>query len=314
MLKKKIDIYADAKQFTLASLNVFREFGSGGGLGNAGAYLDAEFGIMECFAKLMEKEYVHFELPDNGARLYDLVSDKSTSEIIHEFIAGSHLPFPNVCFEFELSKELAEKSQLRGYAILAHEDQLETDHGLVRVIMLNIISQSNLKVSPAIGAKYQAVCNSQAAFVVVDEEQLQAHPKFTHGILMPDQKTIVSGYTNKDAFTEAAEHAIQTVIAALAALSCSNVKIEKGFPPSIVDNNKRIKKKIVPYTQKHFITVASVVESHGANPNKGSSSKKATHIRRGHIRRYQNGNKIWIEATIINGGAGEAKPKSYKVK
>ncbi|WP_277200483.1 hypothetical protein, partial [Veillonella seminalis] len=46
----------------------------------------------------------------------------------------------------------------------------------------------------------------------------------------------------------------------------------------------------------------------------GDGPKKATHIRRGHIRRYEH-KSIWIEQTIINANNKEPlKPKKYRIK
>lgn len=306
---KKIDIFADVQQ-SLIDLKESFLSRPVSPYTPMGQMIQAEMGVLNRYEKLLENEYVHFELPNNGARLIDLIDGKVTEDIVKNYIMGSHLPFEHVSFEFELNDDLANRSNIRAVAVLAHEEYLE---GNIRAIILNIISQSKDKT--LVGkAKYRAIANAQPAYIIIDEDYLTRHPDDVYGILKSDAKTRAGEYQNKDEFTEAATIATHTVIAALAALSCSNVKIEKGFPPSLMDNKKRAKKGIVQYTQKSYITFSVESEAQGSNPNKGSQAKKASHIRRGHIRRYRTGKKIWVESTIVNPNKGQATPKKYKVQ
>lgn len=309
MLKNKIDIFADTKQ-ALTDLKEAINSRPISQYSKMGQIIHAEKRVIEKFEGLLAHKYVHFELPNNGARLIDLIDGKVTDDIVKNYILGSHLPFERVSFEFELAEDIANKSKLRAVVVLAHEEYID---GNVRAIILNIISQGKDKLMWG-KSKYKAIANAQPAYIIIDENYTSNNQNDVWGIFQPDGKTRANSYAIDDSFTEAATIATHTVIAALAALSCSNVKIEKGFPPSVTDNNKRAKKGIVQYTQKNYITFSIESEVHGTNPNKGSNTKKATHIRRGHIRRYQSGKKIWVESTVVNGGVGQASPKKYKVK
>lgn len=310
---KKQDIFAETKQEIAAACKLLKENSDLVDNFMTRQAMKAELGVFEKFVSLMNHKYVHFLLPDNGASVMDLIEGKSLSQIIRDYIAGSHLPFERVCFEFELSEELKNISNVRAVAVMAHEEMIAD--GTVRAIVLNIASQTNEKsVFGKKGCKYHAIPNAQPSYIIVDEDYLAKQNSEPWGLFMSDGKTQVQNYHNKDPFTDTSMIVFQTVVAALAALSCSNVRIEKGFPPSLMDNKARIKKGHVPHTQKNFITFSVVTEIHGENPNKGSHTKKSTHIRRGHIRRYQSGKKIWVESTVINGGAGEAKPKKYKIQ
>lgn len=310
---KKQDIFAETKQEITAACKLLQQNSDLVGDFMMQQAMKAELRGFEKFVSLMNHEYVHFLLPDNGASVMDLIEGKSLSHVIKDYIAGSHLPFERVCFEFELSEELKSISNVRAVVVMAHEEMI-TD-GTVRAIVLNTALQTNEKsVFGNKGSKYHASPNTQPSYIIIDENYLAKQTGEPCGLCISDGKTQVQNYHNKDHFTDTSMIVFQTVVAALAALSCSNVRIEKGFPPSLMDNKARIKKGHVPHTQKNFITFSVVTEIHGANPNKGSHTKKSTHIRRGHIRRYQSGKKIWVESTVINGGAGEVKPKKYKIQ
>jgi len=48
--------------------------------------------------------------------------------------------------------------------------------------------------------------------------------------------------------------------------------------------------------------------------NGGGGGAKRSHMRRGHIRTYQNGKKVWINSTYVNGNKEGFVEKDYRLK
>lgn len=107
--------------------------------------------------------------------------------------------------------------------------------------------------------------------------------------------------------------AFKVVAELLEALACSNVKAEK------TPNKKRLAGRRpgeLPYDDYHEL----VVYAHRSNDHTSSNSlepsagKRREHLRRGHIRTYKTGLKIWVQAHVVNAGSAGKITKHYKVK
>lgn len=107
--------------------------------------------------------------------------------------------------------------------------------------------------------------------------------------------------------------AFKAVTELLEALTCSNVKAE------LKPNKKRLQGRRpgeLPYDDYHEL----VVEVRGAKSGSESTEsaeqgpKRREHLRRGHIRRYKSGLKIWVQAHVVNAGAAGRIDKHYRVK
>lgn len=99
----------------------------------------------------------------------------------------------------------------------------------------------------------------------------------------------------------------------LNALQCSNIHIEK-----VLSNKKEKKHKIksaLPFDSYHILTVdtnKTLGESHGLG---GTHRSPREHMRRGHIRHYSTGLKIWINSMVVNYGKQGGKiTKDYLIK
>jgi hypothetical protein len=96
----------------------------------------------------------------------------------------------------------------------------------------------------------------------------------------------------------------------LNALSCSNVRPEK-LP-------RRIPKKLksaLPFDDYHVLTV-DCPKRHMAAAGHHIDERRhpREHLRRGHIRRLENGSRIWVNSTIVNHGVGGKISKDYGVR
>ena len=102
------------------------------------------------------------------------------------------------------------------------------------------------------------------------------------------------------------------ILCFLNALACSNVRIEKSEAGKV---RKAMRKKdALPFDDYHVLTIDSPVGKTGDGiGNNGSHRSPREHLRRGHIRRYESGAKIWVNATVVNAGIGGRVTKDYKM-
>jgi len=100
------------------------------------------------------------------------------------------------------------------------------------------------------------------------------------------------------------------------ALSCSNVS-HQVLP--VRKLNKSVKRRGgLPYDEYRILTVDVGKHSVGGDtPSLDAvieGRSKREHLRRGHIRTYKSGIKIWIQPQVINAGASGKIVKDYLVK
>lgn len=106
---------------------------------------------------------------------------------------------------------------------------------------------------------------------------------------------------------------ITAVLSLIEALSCRNVGHEAL--PTRKLNKSAAKRGVLPFDEYRVLTVTA---SKGNGGNKGGivndRHSPREHLRRGHIRTYESGLKIWVQSTVVNAGAGQTLSKDYKVK
>lgn len=97
----------------------------------------------------------------------------------------------------------------------------------------------------------------------------------------------------------------------LNALACSNVQVERSEPK----NSKKKVKSALPFDTYHILTVDAPCENKPGYGIGGTHRAPREHLRRGHIRRLQDGRRIWVNAAIIGAGRGAGViTKDYMVK
>lgn len=101
---------------------------------------------------------------------------------------------------------------------------------------------------------------------------------------------------------------VGALLCLLNALQCANVHMEKSFPKNI---GKKVKSAL-QFDSYHILTVDTSPRDHfgGLTKNSGHRSPRE-HLRRGHIRRYESGLKIWVQPTVVNAGVGGKISKDY---
>ena len=102
------------------------------------------------------------------------------------------------------------------------------------------------------------------------------------------------------------QHDIHALLHLLVCASCSNTKIIDTPPPGKL-NKKRLSKGKLPLPGYRKVVISTYNNKRYLNHNNSPCSGKTPpreHLRRGHIRKYESGMKIWINNTIIGAGRG----------
>lgn len=109
---------------------------------------------------------------------------------------------------------------------------------------------------------------------------------------------------------------VRALLEFLEALSCSNV----GFSERISSLKKpkaKTKKANLPFDSYRFLTVLAGKKQFNNESDitaiMSDRSSPREHLRRGHVRKYSSGLKIWINSMIINAGIGGKISKTYIV-
>lgn len=133
-----------------------------------------------------------------------------------------------------------------------------------------------------------------------------------------DRATVINGYTAikiklSDERFNISDYACEVgaLLCFLNVLNCKNVHIERSEPRKA---GKKIKAAL-PFDTYHVLTI-DVGKSPGAGSGLIGISHRSPreHLRRGHIRRLEDGRRIWVNATVVAAGRGAAKvEKDYRV-
>lgn len=95
----------------------------------------------------------------------------------------------------------------------------------------------------------------------------------------------------------------------LNALQCSNVRRDLSGSQA---SGRKIKSAL-PFDSYYVLSV-SVGSAEGSNGEQSENHRSPReHLRRGHIRRYASGLRIWVNAAVINAGIGGTILKDYRL-
>ena len=106
------------------------------------------------------------------------------------------------------------------------------------------------------------------------------------------------------------------VLELIEALSCSNVTHDAL--PVRKQNKKAAKRGALPFDEYRVLTIRSSSSTQPNHTNGNLSFLKhrspREHLRRGHIRTYADGRKIWVQNCVVNAGTDGVINKQYNVK
>jgi hypothetical protein len=101
------------------------------------------------------------------------------------------------------------------------------------------------------------------------------------------------------------------ILSLLNALACSNV--EHVCVKNSHNREGKKKKDILPFDDYHILTIRQTSGTGSGKPLLHDRKSPRQHLRRGHIRKYSSGLKIWIEAMLVSSGSNNFISKSYQI-
>jgi hypothetical protein len=105
----------------------------------------------------------------------------------------------------------------------------------------------------------------------------------------------------------------RAVLELVQALSCSNVSTDTIVARKTNKQAKKSKSDSLPFNDYHVLVIRNNNKAN-SNSEKGcNKSSPREHLRRGHIRTYENGNKVWVQSCIVNPGTTGRIDKDYKL-
>jgi hypothetical protein len=256
------------------------------------------------------KNAVKFRLPENGSIMQDVTKDKTFSYVINNFLFQQHLPFPSIALEFNTNGTTSHGHKYRASIIYAEEVKNKNDER--SIIQLTIIKHvQKVKNAPSEWSALKYIV--EIDFNKVDSNT-QKYSDFIR-ILDWDAKDTYS--RTEEAILANSKHEIDVLLQFLLALSCKNVNVAQEYPPSVAANKKRAEKGHPLEYQYNTITINTNSNNSQTSKSIGHSNPNRTvspHLRRGHIRRYENKN-IWVESTVVKADQSNGlKAKQYIVK
>lgn len=254
------------------------------------------------------KRSIKFKIPDNG-RIFEMADNRPLEELYGQFLSEElHLPFPEIAIEFSNYATDELDIKIAKYFLPTAVIAKETD----KYILFTAISRNPDK----------SWCLFPEVDFQINKKTKECSSVFTHNdeSLMEDLETLKQQVM---AMRDVAQHAL---INFLFALSCSNVSIsDDAIKPSTVKQTMRRNKGLQPlYTYKVLSINASKNFKEEDLEQEESIEKqlkiinahtpKRAHLRRGHIRTYKSGLKVWVNATTVGDKSMGVVEKSYKIK
>lgn len=94
-------------------------------------------------------------------------------------------------------------------------------------------------------------------------------------------------------------------------LQCGNVHVERSAVGKV--RGAMRKKGALPFDDYHILTIDVPGRAGESGAHVGVHRSPREHLRRGHIRRYESGLKVWVNATVVNPGVGGKVTKDYRI-
>jgi len=256
---------------------------------------DACESVIDC-----ANQAVKFVLPDGGRILNDEL--KGLPEILR-------LPYPNVVIEYTSNENggggLVEKEFGKG----------KTTPAPKRIAVAKEVN-GWIEIYSIVMAKIPAGdCWSMIPFACrvmkSDDQRTKTSPlkNITNGkdldigvVLKPTGSAGISQFGSeweRYAYCDLHDE-IMAVLELIEALSCKNIDHE---PMEVRKINRGAKNRgAIPFDEYRVLVLRESRNEKTNNIERGHRSPRE-HLRRGHIRRLQSGDKVWVNSTIVNAGA-----------
>jgi hypothetical protein len=122
---------------------------------------------------------------------------------------------------------------------------------------------------------------------------------------------IFGPYWRKNAYADLNDENM-AVLELIEALSCINVTHEAL--PVRKQNKCAIRRGALPFDEYRVLVIKNKDQGHVRIESSGSHRSPREHLRRGHIRRLQDGRKVWVNSTVVNAGAAGKITTTYDMR
>ena len=252
-----------------------------------------------------------FYLPFNGNLLDEELFDAEFSNEEREVM---HLPYDKCVFVFDVNAvdntgDMHERDPL---AMFCYD---EGDSIIVMPFHKTIIRDS--KAPPSIRAKRMWIAGKYHAIIQKTDPDGDPVLGYSVGYVcseVADPNTDVTGLIDVEAAKEGLDWFMWPMAQVLKVMQCSNVAFERvsGMGDRRTLPNGRINEN----TYYRLTVDMAGVKSSGKSVSYEKTEARwhpRQHVRRGHIRRLPNGNRIWIQSCIVGASNTGVIGKEYKV-
>lgn len=256
--------------------------------------LDATFGPLSRRCCALARRAQKFTLPENG-----IISDDIELRAL-DSSPPLRLPFPVIALEFQCSQSVD----------IAQTTVELINLGVMPKVIIFAEEEDNcIRIQPAFW-NLTLKCWIPLGSVALP----------TTGCLVRKGRHIVNVLAvfepfkvlkmDPDMYKRVMESIYYRVLNFLNALQCSNIHILETPPKAtFVHQNK---KNTLPFDSYHILVIESKIDKTGLNINRGGShASPREHLRRGHVRRLQDGRHIWVNACVVNPGTKGKVIKDY---
>lgn len=234
-----------------------------------------------------------FLLPDSG-RLYDDPDYKALDE--NEELK---LPFNNICLEYFVPY-IEDNLNVSDVYVSKRIILAQQGKQLIRLHIVNFISNKWLYS----GSIILPIINYLDRSLKIDGRvAIRCSPDPIGNIIFTDfgHNELVKQHGDE----------IGCFLSFLNILRCSNVKTQINQPKK---TNVKLKKDALPFDSYHILTIDLPHKEYCNGEPKGDHRSPREHLRRGHIRRLNDGRRVWVNTAVINPGVVGTVKKDYKLR
>jgi len=267
----------------------------------------------------MIPEAQHFVVPDGGRIIDGYAKDPN-------FVA--HMPFPAMTIEYYTS--VPAKNETVGAApkrlILVVDDKA---HESMQIFCFHEVDIVNRWAPSVLGAIVPKKCYVQEGTPLpVSYYHLPYDGTCTEKLLQINIESVITSQPdllkvaevefkaageNMDQLYHELGDEVSVVLCTLEALQCSNVTYTTYQPAA--NNAKRRRLKVAPMYETHMLTLVTGEEKvRNTERGGGTHASPRQHLRRGHIRTYQSGKKVWVTSCVVGRSDNGVVDKTYFVK
>lgn len=275
---------------------------------------------IERIIRVMSKA-VHFSLPEGGRLIGDDLKGIKGMPI--------RLPYPVITIEYSMENTIPQKGVPTKFLILAEEGRLsdvaDATWGDDDVIVVTALFKEPdngiwvpMPAGMAIPHQWDSVGEDAVRFGDGDDTATRVATQ-PFPVLPRAWEAAVAQYGLTEGSMKVAgpiQYSLFTLMDFLEALSCSNVNATTIQHANEKANAKRLKNGKLPLLEIKTLTI-------DVSPSKAGSSltefarlrhdrnSPRQHLRRGHIRRYANGHRVWVNSCIVGAAEQGVVLKNY---